>query len=259
MQKRIFVLLILSILTVFNCFSQVVIGEEKTTTEKESNDPIDRRNRSNDRVKDSVTQLYFNSNWSSTFRELKPNGKLFGEDLGTRADEVKANFWSFDFGLRNKLAKHIELELGIGVTRNGEKYAYDDPLSDSSFAYTTRYTFISMPIVGYYTYGSDIKVFLGAGIMPQLFMNQLQEQTFTSANNTKGKAEVKIKSGTDQHNSFTSSALFRAGVQLKYSPNWSLYFIPEYRIQLTSTYGKTADYVHKASAIGFNLGLTFQL
>lgn len=259
MQKSTIVLLFLSLLTIFNGFSQVVIGDKEPEEKTEKKNPIDRRNRKTNRELDSVTQIYFNTNWSTTYRNLKPNGDLFGDELGTRADETAANFWSFGFGLRNQLSKHFTLEVGLGLARNGEKYAFDDPNSDSSFNYTNRYTFITMPIVGYYTYGKEVKFLAGAGLMPQLFMNQRQEQTFTSAKNTKGKEEIITKSGTALHNSFAASAVFRVGVQLSYSPYWSIYFMPEYRLQLSSTYGKTTPFVHKATAIGFNLGLTYQL
>ncbi len=256
MQKRIFPFLFLSLLINFNAFSQVVTGDEKEVdnyteeTEVEVKEP---------REMDSVTQLYFNANWSNTFRSLTPNGDLFGEELGVREDETSANFWSYSLGLRNQLGKHFLFEVGLGLVRNGEKYAYSEILTDSAFSYTTKYTFISMPIVAYYTYGKEIKLMAGAGIVPQLFMSQVQDQNITTANNTKSKEEVKVKSGTPEHTSFTSSAVFRIGVQLQYSPFWSIYVMPEYRMQLGSTYGKTSPYLHKATAIGFNLGLTYQL
>jgi hypothetical protein len=259
MQKRIFHLITITLLTVFNSFSQIVIEGEQKEEKVESKTPIDVVNRKRDREIDSATQLYFNTNWSSTYRQLSPNGDLFGEELGERANEFKANFWSYSFGLRNRLGKHFELEIGLGVTRNGEKYSYSALLTDSAYYYRNKYTFISMPIVAYYTYGEDVKVLGGIGIMPQLFMNHLQERTITTANNTKKTDEVKEKSGTNKYASFTSSAIFRVGVQLKYSPFWSIYIMPEYRIQLGSTFGKTAEYKHLATAIGFNLGLTYQL
>lgn len=259
MQKTIFFLLLFGLLTNFNAFSQIVTGEKEKLEKTQEEEPVERAEPRELRDIDSVTQVYFNSNWSSTFRELKPNGDLFGEELGDRANETRANFWSFGFGLRNQLGKHFVLEVGLGLIRNGEQYAYADPNSDSTFSYTTRYTFISMPIVGYYSYGKEIKLLAGAGIVPQLFMNQVQNQEITSAINTKSKNEIKEKSGTPNHTSFTSSAVFRLGVQVKYSSFWSIYFVPEYRVQLGSTYGKTSPYSHKAYAIGFNLGLTYQL
>lgn len=258
MEKKIFTLLFFTFLTVFNAFSQVVIeGQEEETEEQVITSK--RAQKRDVRDLDSVTQLYMQANWSSTFRVLEPNGELFGQALGERGNEQKANFWSYGIGLRNKLAKHFELEVGIGLTRNGEQYAYNDTDTDSTFAYTTRYTFVSLPIVGYFTYGRELKLLAGAGIMPQLFMNQLETQNFTSAINTQEKNEIKTKSGTPNHTTFTSSALFRVGVQLRYSPFWSIYIMPEYRVQLTSTYGKTYSYSHKANALGFNLGLTYQL
>lgn len=259
MQKRILHLFILTFLTVFNSFSQIIIEGEDKEEKVEDNTLMNRVNSAPLRDIDSATQLYFNTNWSSTFRSLTPNGDLFGKELGVRADEFKANFWSYSVGLRNRLSEHFELEVGLGLTRNGETYSFSDLYTDSANYYRNRYTFISMPIVAYYTYGKEIKFLAGAGIMPQLFMSRLQEQVVTTANNTRSTDEVKEKSGTSKYNSFTSSAIFRVGIQLKYSPFWSIYFMPEYRMQLGSTFGKTSPYIHKATAIGFNLGLTYQL
>lgn len=256
MQKRLSLFIILTFLTLSNAVGQIIIEEKPIETKPEPK-IIDKANRTVERELDSVTRLYFNTNWSSTFRELKPNGDLFGEELGTRADETRANFWSFSVGLRNKLTNHFELEVGLGFARNGEKYSFEG--QDTNFNYTTKYNYITMPIVAYYTIGEEIRFFTGAGIMPGLFISEVQNQTWLTTNNTPGKKEIKTKGGTQSHATVVSSALFRIGVELKYSQFWSLYFMPEYRIQLNSTYGKTSDYIHKATALGFNLGLTYQL
>lgn len=255
MQKRIILFLLLTLLTLSSAFSQIVNPDGKETKPSEEKVLVEKVKKT--RNVDSVTQLYFNSNFSVTNRTLTPNGELFGKPLGTRADETSANFWSFSAGIRNQMSKHFALEVGLGWTRNGEKYSYEQ--SDSNYNYTTRYSFLTMPVVGYFTYGKDIQLFAGAGLMPQLFMSQFQEFAWTSKNNTKYKDESKEKGGTPNHTAMTASALFRVGVQLKYSTFWSLYFIPEYRLQLGSTYGKNSAYIHKASAFGFNLGLTYQL
>ncbi len=261
MQKRLFLFPFLTFLTLSSAFGQIVGSEEEKkvdkTEEKKEDGIVDRANRQDLREIDSVTQVYFNTNWSNTFRTLTPNGELFGKELGKRSDETSANFWSYSVGIRNALSDHFQIEVGLGFMRNGEKYSFEG--TDTSYSYTTTYRYITMPIVAYYTYGKDIKFLAGAGIMPQLFMSELKEINFVTTNNTKGKDEIKTKSGTAQHASFMSSALFRVGVQLNYSRYWSIYFMPEYRIQLTSTYGKNSAYIHKANAIGFNLGLTYQL
>ena len=256
MQKRLFLSIILTFLMLSNAVGQIII-EEKPIEDKPEPKIIDKANRASDRDVDSVTRLYFNSNWSSTFRELKPNGDLFGEELGTRADETRANFWSFGFGLRNKLSKHFQLEVGLGVSRNGEKYNFEG--QDTNFSYTTKYNYITTPIIAYYTYGEEIRFVAGAGIMPGLFMSEVQNQEWLTTKNAPGKKEIKTKGGSQAHATAVSSALFRIGVELMYSRFWSLYFIPEYRIQLSNTYSKTSDYIHKANAFGFNLGLTYQL
>jgi hypothetical protein len=257
MQKKIFLSLILTLLTLSNVMGQIVGSEDEKVDKKVEQGKIDRANRTELRAVDSVTQLFFNANWSVTYRELTPNGELFGKELGTRTNEKSANFWSYSLGMRNALSDHFQVEVGLGFTRNGEQYSFDEP--DTSYYYKTTYRFISMPIVAYYTYGKDIKFFGGIGVMPQLFMSELQELKWTTKNNTKVTDEIKTKSGSAKHASFTSSALLRCGIQLNYSRYWSIYVMPEYRVQLSSTYGKNSPYIHKGNAIGLNIGFTYQL
>lgn len=217
------------------------VKEEKVVVEKET-------------VKDGSTEVYFVSNWSHTSRLLEINEGPFGDTLGQRAFENPLNTWSFGIGFRNALSDHFSIQAGVTFMRNGEQYAFET--ADTLFKYTTTYSYIAMPIKALYTYGDDFKVLIGGGITPQLFSSYVQEQEWRDAVDATGDDRIKQKNG---FSTFVLSAAFNIGVQYKFSDNFSLLFMPEYRIQLTDSYLVTDSYNHFSRALGFDLGLTFTL
>jgi hypothetical protein len=200
------------------------------------------------------TDVFVSANWSSTNRNLVENDGLFGEPLGLRADEVKLNVWSFGLGIRNRVHRYFTWEGGMSFIRNGESYSFEG--SDSTFSYNTTYSYISMPFKGYFTYGKNIRVFAGGGVIPQMFLQYKQEQEWENSVNAKGDETIKTKSG---YNSFVISLAANIGVQVSMGKNVSLFVMPEYRYQLTSTYEKTDEYKHFGRAFGLNMGLTYSM
>lgn len=257
MENRIYITVVFALLTSTTLLSQIITKEEPKKEEIEKKELIEKADEKPPRELDNQTSVYFNTNWSVTSRNLSENEGLFAEEIGKRADEVNANFWSFGIGIRADLKKNLRFSTGLGLVRNGEKYSFVG--ADSSFNYTTTYNYISMPLILDFVFGNDLKFSFGAGLMPQMMLNYKQEQTWVNSVNTKGENTIKLK-GTDQNfNPFIISAVVNAGVQYKYGKYWSLYFMPEARFQLPSTYSKNYPYVQKAVAIGFNLGLAYQL
>lgn len=255
MENQKYILAVFALLTSPFIFSQIVSGEEpKKEAEK---DIIERAGVRPERELDNLTSVYFNTNWSNTFRSIKSNNNLFGEEIGKRADETNANFWSFGIGIRTFLSDHVRFTTGLGFVRNGEKYSFLG--EDSTFKYTTTYRYVTMPLLVDFVYGKDLKFSIGGGVIPQMILGYTQEQNWTNSVNAKGSFTDKRK-GTDQlFNPFVLSAVVNAGVQYKYSTYWSIYFIPEVRFQLPSTFSKNAPFIQKATAIGFNLGFSYQL
>lgn len=259
MEKAKYLVALWALLTSPILFSQIVGGGEpkKEETKKVEDPLVKKAGKESKREVDNQTQLYFNTNWSNSYRKLSPNSGLFAGELGKRVDEKNANFWSFGLGFRNKLSEHLQLSAGLGFVKNGEKYAFVG--TDTSFNYVSTYRYVSMPIVLNFTYGKDIQFFVGAGFMPQMTLKYTQEQNWTNPDQVKSSYTVKLKGTDPSFNPVTVSALFNAGVQLKYSQFWSIYLSPEVRYQLSSSYSKTSPFVHKAYTIGFNVGLTYQL
>lgn len=226
--------------------AQIVIGESDPKEETK----VEKKAKKEKRSPDGSTAIYFVTNWSNTNRVLKPNGSLYGDSLGLRADEGSLNTWSFGLGMQNKLNDYLMWDGGISFSRNGESYSYSD--SDSSFSYKTTYNYIAMPIRINFTYGKDFKFYAGAGLMPQMFTGYRQEQEWTTSTDNKDSQTIKTKSG---YNPFVISAIFNVGLIMNFKNNWALVVSPEARIQLSSSYMKLDGYVHKGRAYGVTFGL----
>ena len=187
-------------------------------------------------------------------RVLTENAFPFGAPLGLRADETGLKSWSFQVGVRNRFAQWFSYDAGLSIDRTGESYSYDDPETDSTYSYTTRYTYYALPLQVFVTYGKDLRFFAGGGIQPQLFAGYRQEQQWTTSKNGEDKATITADKGM---NSFTMAAIASAGVQLRFGPRVSIYLLPTMLWNLTSTYDDQSDYIHKARTFNLKFGLVF--
>lgn len=204
--------------------------------------------------KDGTTSIFASATWSSTNRTLVSNNGLFGKPLGFRADEKKLNVWSFTLGFRSQIHEHVAWEGALSYMRNGETYLFED--TDTLYSYESRYSYVAVPLKLYYTYGNEIKLLVGAGVVPQMFTGFKQNIESENSKGNTTKEEVKTRIG---YNSFVISTVFNLGAQIKVGDRWSLLILPEYKLQLTSSLEKNAPYKHKASSIGGHIGLVFDL
>jgi len=202
----------------------------------------------------STTSLLIYTNWSNTYRKLTVNEGLFADSIGPRADETSYNLWSFGLGFRSDVSKNITVEGGIAFQRNGEKYNFEE--SDTLYRYDSQYHYISMPIKVYYKYGKRAKIIAGAGVVPQLFVNLKQTLETLSKDKLTTNEDIKTKIG---YNTFVMSAVFNLGFEYDLSKRTTIVFIPEYKVQLTSSYFKTNGLKHFGRSLGFNIGLSFYL
>jgi hypothetical protein len=242
----------------FNGQSQILIGGETSATDKNREAKKDKRKSDSSRLNmpDAGTAIYFSANRSKSFRYLESNGELYGDSLGLRANETSLNTWSYGVGIQNQLTKHVMWDGGISFVNNGESYLFTG--KDTSYAYQTYYKYISMPLRLNYTYslGSSLKLYVGGGLLPQLFSSYRQERQWTTSKNYKEEETIKTKTG---YNTFAISALFNVGFMLNFENNWSLLVSPEARIQFNSSYTTQAEYVHKNRAYGVTFGLVRNL
>lgn len=114
--------------------------------------------------------------------------------------------------------------------------------------------YISMPVKVYYKYGKKaIRAVAGVGVVPQMFLRFKQNSSWTGPVNNEGKDELKTTKG---YNPFVISTVFNLGFEVDFSDKVALFFIPEYKLQLTSSYLKTGSYKHYGRSFGFNIGFT---
>ena len=180
-----------------------------------------------------ATSIFASATWSSTNRTLVPNDGLFGEPLGARADETKLNIWSFTLGFRTEVHRNVAWEGALSYMRNGERYLFED--TDTSYMYTSQYSYIAVPFKFYYTCGDELKLLVGAGLVPQMFTGFTQNSVSENSKSIRVKEELKTNIG---YSSFVISAVFNIGAQLKVGDRWSVLMLPEYKLQLNSSLGK---------------------
>ena len=238
------------VLIIGNAFGQIEISNETQSETKEEKEVI-----IEEEVADEYsTEVFFVLNRSSTNRVLEENTGIFANPLGKRADETKLKTWSFGLGFRSQLNKYLAWEGGLSYLQNGESYAFEGV--DSTYNYQTTYSYVSMPLKFYYVHGDAFKIIAGGGFIPQMFFGYKQEQQWTTPLNASVENVIKEQSG---YNTFVISAVLNAGVQLNLGGEWSLLVMPEYRIQLNSSYVVNDSYQHYGNALGVTFGLTLKL
>jgi hypothetical protein len=236
-------LVVLTFFVSLNADSQILLEEAKPAKDN----PVKELSQA---VSVGQTAVYAITNWSKTFRTLESNTGYFGDSLGTRVDETLIQNWSFGLGLRNRINRFLVWDGGMYFSRNGEQYAFAG--IDTTFAYQTTYSYIGMPLRINLSMGKDIQWHIGAGLLPQMFVQYTQKQQWTTTLNSSDSQVIKTNSG---YNPFVISAIFNAGVQFNFASGWGVIISPELRIQLNSTYQKQAAYIHKARAYGISFGL----
>jgi hypothetical protein len=252
-MKRILLLVVfINILTTFG-YSQIQIGGEQPKQKKEK--PSKVKKEPNDSAVYSL-KVFLGTTFSSTYRTLEPNkNDLFADSLGPRAGEVRRPAWAFHLGFSNDISKYFMWEAGVSFLQNGERYDFAG--TDTSHNYTSKYSWIGMPLKVYFKY--DIKKFrlqLGGGIVPQMQMKFRREDAFVNSEGTESTIKTKTINGM---NTFGVSAIGNVGFHYNITNRFGVYLLFEYRHQLTSSYLKTNSYIHKGNAIGANFGFTFGL
>ena len=203
---------------------------------------------------ESTTSLLLYSNWSSTFRKLEVNEGLFADSIGARGDEVKSSLWSFGLGFRNNLTKNLSWEGGLALQKNGEEYLYEE--TDTLYKYSSEYHYISMPIKLYYRYGNSFRVIGGVGVVPQMLVKYEQDLETRSTSDIETSEKFKTTIG---YSSFVVSTVFNLGIEYDITSKVTLLVIPEYKLQLTSSYLKTNSFKHYGRSFGLNIGVLFEL
>jgi hypothetical protein len=199
-------------------------------------------------------EVFGYANWSRTNRVLEINDGLFGDSLGERANETSLDTWSYGVGFKSRINESLFWQGGISYVRNGESYKFSD--TDTSFSYKTTYSYLSMPLKVSYQYGKNAGLIGAIGIMPQMFVGYQQDQHWVDSLNATGSNTVTSRPNM---NSFVFSAVANLGAFIRFNNQWILAFVPEYRIQLSSSYTTYDPHKHFGRAFGFNIRLGMQL
>jgi len=205
----------------------------------------------------SPTQVCFEAFSFNSQRILTPNPDFLNTPLGERANEVPLRLWSYGLGLQTGLGRWMRLDIGLNFIQNGERYAYSDSQSDSTFQYENRYRYIGMPLSLNFHWGNAFKVFAGPGITPMIFNQFVKNTQWTTTLGSKNDEKLREK-----NNEYASSAFEvfgQMGVQWIAKNGWGGMFKVVYRKQVSNTYSKYNEAIHSTYGWGFGFGITKKL
>ena len=232
-------LAVLLLILNWNLFSQIVTKENVSNSKKN--------------LKDTNSRFYVETSILSSFRTLESNPDFLNTPLGERANEVKFSIWNYSLGMTTPLTNYLYFDGGLSILRNGEQYSWESTTSDSTYNYQSKYNYLGLPLQLKLQGGENLKYFVGAGIIPQMYLSYKQEQQWTDSLGSKRTGEEKIN---NKINPFALSWIISAGIELQFENDFGLRLTGTYRSQLSNTYAEFNDYIHKANAIGFNIALT---
>jgi hypothetical protein len=203
---------------------------------------------------DGSSAIRFGTNWSYTMRNLSENVAPYGDSLGNRATETNLNCWSFGLGVTNKLNTHLSWTGAFAYLKNGENYSFTDEALDSTFRSTTTYSYLALPLQLDFSYGKSVVFYAGVGVVPQILSRYKQERTWKVGNSAEKEEVWKVKPDYGP-NMFVFSFITHCGLQLNLDNTWGVFFEPQLRFQLSSTYQSQDSYVHKNRSYGVNFGI----
>lgn len=198
------------------------------------------------------SQYYFESTRAEVFRILNPNTDFLPQALGERANEIPLTLWSQQVGLRLGLSKHSYLDAGISLLQNGEAYAWASTVNDSSFAYQTRYRYLSLPVQYKFSFGQKVSFQVGGGLIPGIQQSFRQDLQWSNALGAKDDDQIKVN---NELNGFVLSWVASAGFSIPLNPQLNFGLGAQIRQQLNNTYNPYQSYIHKSQAWGITMGL----
>ncbi|MEN9742602.1 MAG: hypothetical protein RLZZ65_407 [Bacteroidota bacterium] len=198
------------------------------------------------------SQYYFETTRAEVFRNLNPNTDFLPQPLGERANEIPLTLWSQQVGLRLGLSKHSFLDAGISFLQNGEAYSWGSTVTDSSFAYQTRYRYLALPVQYKFAFGQKVNFQFGGGLIPGIQQSFRQDLQWSNALGAKSDDQIKVN---NELNGFVFSWVASAGVSIPLNPKLRFGLGAQIRQQLNNTYNPYQSYIHKSQAWGITMGL----
>jgi hypothetical protein len=203
------------------------------------------------------TQVCFEAFSFNSQRILTPNPDFLNTPLGERANEMPLRLWSYGLGLQTGLGKWLRFDAGLQFVQNGERYAYSDSQSDSTFQYENRYRYLGMPMSLNFHWGGNLKLFAGPGITPMIFNQFVNNTQWTTALGS--KKEEKLKEKNNEYASSSWEVFGQIGAQWTGKSGWGGMVKAVYRKQVTNTYSKYNEAMHSTYGWGIGIGITKKL
>lgn len=250
---------LLCLLTTVSAQSQIVVGGEQEPDPKKEDkkENLVEMNNGKSREVSGNGSVYFFLSRAYNNRVLTENQGLFGDSIGTRANEEGLKTLCYGLGFRSQVKKSFYLGGGLSIYNNGESYIYEQ--SDTLFQYNSRYAYVGMPLFLEYNAGETFQFIGTIGITPAMFVRYKQEQNWRNSQNVESDTTIIARNGNLNFNTMVLSGFVAAGFALKMSPSTSFYIKPEYRFQINSSYSKINPFIHKARAFSVNFGFIYNL
>jgi hypothetical protein len=237
--------------------SQIVIGTESIKTDESTDKVKEKANKtsnSNGLINKERTQIYISASPMYTFRTLRTNEGLFGQELGERANEVGAWVWNYGLGIRSPLNNHFTLEIGTMLSRNRETYRFEE--SDSMYAYQNTYRHVAVPIQLAYTTGNELSIYCAVGFMPKAFISQRQDINYKAPQGFEQQESEILRNG---YNLFLVDAIMSLGLRFETAQNFGLFLMAEGMYQLNNNYTRQGPFVRNAFGVGLSFGMHFYM
>ena len=113
-----------------------------------------------------------------------------------------------------------------------------------------------MPLTINYFTGKKLKILIGIGLTPQIFVNSSKKTTWTTSENQSDNETLKTKQG---FNYFNLGTTIQTGIIYQFNEKWSFDILPTFRNQLFSSYLKTSQFKHYNYQLGIQYGLNYKL
>lgn len=241
-------------LVVLNCclfliptaYSQIIVNDEDDSDTSSVVDEF------SDVVSES--EVYFGVYAGHTDRVLTVNEGLFAGNIEEREGEEPVTLTSFFLGMRSEVSKKLSLDIGIGFTRNGERFSLNE--ADSLYEYENTYRHLAFPIQLAYTSGEKSGLFVSGGIIPKAFLSQKQDLKYRDAEGSLQEEEIIEKEGFE---SFYFDMTAAAGWRFEFSDAYGLYLLGRSTYQLTNNYNKQAPFVRNPWTVGIHVGFQVYL
>jgi hypothetical protein len=232
-----------------NSVAGQIVGDEIEKKKKKDKEPREKMNR--DSLSGTTYYLTYLYNFSG--RQFQDNS-VFGsyadweEQVPERANGVSG-------GIFLPVSGNLSLDIGITLFGHKERYAYDDPNSDSTFAYSQSYMQLGMPIKMRYTYGDQFQVFGFAGFTPLNILHVRYQENYTTALGS--AVERDLEKVQDKLSIF--NLMGTVGIGLSFNMDWiGITVYPEYRYHFFNSYNSQKPIDHRMRSFGINTGLTLR-